>query len=300
MKATRHRLGDTPALDVSPFGRDRLATAGVVSSRSMSAHEGRLLATPSTLGQSVASIRGLDMMPLAREREQVTHSFLPTSSSSLAVVTPSEGGPLKMYVAGPITAAKHRMFVPAPFFVQLSFQPSAARAVFGVPLHELVDQIVSIDELWGRAGSELLDALAPFEGRSRALVAALENSLLRRLDRAKPTADAEFVRHAARALERGAGAPTGIPALAKRLGVGERTLREAFREHIGISPKRYARIARIRQVVSRAGSAPWVDLALEHGFYDQAHLNAEFRALLRAAPRDFLAGRLPFAAPRPR
>lgn len=261
----------------------------------MTAHEGRLLTTPSPLRSSVASIRGLDMMPLARER--VTHSFLPTCSSSLAVVTPSEGGRLKMYAAGPTTAAKHRVFVPAPFFVQLRFRPSAARAVFGVPLHELVDRIVPIGEIWGRAGDELLDGLAPFEGRARALVAALERHLLRRIDRAKSPGDAELVRRAARALQRGAGAPTGILALAKRLGVGERRLREAFREHVGVTPKRYARIARIRRVVKRAGTAPWADLALEHGFYDQAHLSAEFRALLRVAPRDFLAGRMPFAAP---
>jgi AraC-like DNA-binding protein len=202
----------------------------------MSVHEGRLLATPSPLRSSVAQIRALDRMPLAREH--VVFSRLPTGSSSLVVCTPSGGGPPKMLVAGPTTAA-----------------------------------------------------------RSRALVAMLQGSLLRRLDRAKPVADAELVRHAARALDRGAGATTGILALAERLGVNERTLRQSFREHIGISPKRYARIARIRRVVRRAGTAGWADLALEHGFYDQAHLNAEFRALLRAAPRDFLAGRLPFAAP---
>lgn len=261
----------------------------------MGAHEGRLLTTPGPLRSSVTSIRGLDTMPLPRD--PVTHSFLPTGTSSLAVVTPAEGGPLKMYLAGPTTAAKHRRFVPAPFFVQWKLQPSAARAMFGVPLHELVDWVVPVDELWGREGRELLDALAPFEGRSRAVVAALENTLVRRLGRAKPAAHPELVRHAARALARGAGASAGIPALAKRLGVSERTLREAFREHIGLSPKRYARIARIRRVVSRAGTARWADLALEHGFYDQAHLNAEFRALLRVAPRDFLAGRLPFVAP---
>jgi hypothetical protein len=42
----------------------------------------------------------------------------------------------------------------------------------------------------------------------------------------------------------------------------------------------------------------WAHLAVEHGFYDQAHLNAEFRALLRVAPRDFLAGRFPLDARR--
>jgi AraC-like DNA-binding protein len=261
----------------------------------MSVHEGRSLTTPTPLRSSVASIRGLDMMPLAREH--VVFRRLPTGSSSLVVCTPSGGGPLKMLVAGPTTAAEYKSIVPAPFFVQFKFQPSAARAVFGIPLHELVDRIVPIEEIWGRTGSELLDALVPLEGRSRALVATLEGALLRRLDRAKPAGNAELVRHAARALQSGAGATTGILALAKRLGVSERTLRQSFREHIGISPKRYARIARIRRVVSRAGTAGWADLAVEHGFYDQAHLNAEFRALLRVAPRDFLAGRLPFAAP---
>jgi AraC-like DNA-binding protein len=236
-------------------------------------------------------------MPLARE--QVLFKGLPTGSSSLVVVTPSGGGPLQVLIAGPTTTAKYKMVVPAPSFVQLRFQPWAARGLFDVPLHELVDRIVPVDEIWGRAGSELLDALAPLEGRSRALIATLEGALLRRLDRAKPAADAELVRHATHALDRGAGATASILVLAKRLGVGERALRESFREHVGISPKRYARIARIRRVVSRAGgTAGWADLALEHGFYDQAHLNAEFRALLRVAPRDFLAGRLPFAAPR--
>jgi len=260
----------------------------------MSVYEGRFLETPSALRSSVARIRALDRLPPARE--EVIFRGLPTVSSSLVVVTPSEGAPLKMLVAGPTTAAKYKMLVPAPCFVQLRLEPWAARAVLGAPLHELVDRVVPIDEIWGRAGRDLLDALASLEGRSQALVATLEGSLLRRLDRARPAADAELVRHATRALATGATA--GILALAGRLGVGERTLRQSFREHVGISPKRYARIARIRRIVNRAGNATWADLALEHGLYDQAHLNAEFRALLGVAPRDFLAGRLPFGEPR--
>jgi AraC-like DNA-binding protein len=261
----------------------------------MRVYEGRYLATPGHLRSSVARIRALDWTPLARE-EQV--SFLPTVSSSLVVVTTSEGAALRMLVAGPTTAAKYKTYVPAPSFVQLRLEPWAARAAFGVPLHELVDRVVEIDEIWGRSGRELLHALAPLEGKAGPIVAKLEGALLRRLDRAKPMADAGIVRHATRALGQDTGKATGILALAERLGVGERALRQAFREHIGISPKRYARIARIRRVASRAGAAPWADLALDHGFYDQAHLNAEFRALLGVTPRDFLAGRLPFTAPR--
>jgi hypothetical protein len=199
----------------------------------MSAYHGRLLVTPGALRSSVARIRALDTSALARE--EVVVPFLPRGTSSLVVVTPA-GGTMKMLVAGPTTTAAYKQFVPAPFFVQLTLQPGTARAIFGVPLHELADRVVPIEEIWGRAGIELLEALAPLEGRSRAVVTALEGLLLRRLDRAKPAADAELVRRATRALERGAGAATGILALAERLGVRERALRQSFHEHIGIRP----------------------------------------------------------------
>jgi methylphosphotriester-DNA--protein-cysteine methyltransferase len=75
--------------------------------------------------------------------------------------------------------------------------------------------------------------------------------------------------------------------------VSERHLRNVFREEIGISPKRYARIARIRRVAAKAGTESWARLAADHGFYDQAHLVAEFRELLGVTPRAFLAGDVP-------
>ncbi len=260
----------------------------------MRAHEGRLLERPSPLRPSVAAIRGLDRVPLAPDLVKFVH--LPTNSSQLVAVTPPGGGALKLLVAGPSTAATYKLIVPSPFFLQFRFQPGAARAVFGVPLHELVDRIVPIEELWGRPGRELLEAVGPLEGSAGGVAKAFEGVVLRRLDRAKPAAGADLVRHAARALEKDAGG-NDLRALARRLGAGERTLRQAFHEHVGVSPKRYARIARIRGVARRAGTMGWAHLVAEHGFYDQAHLNAEFRALLGVTPRDFLARRWPFAAP---
>ncbi len=42
----------------------------------------------------------------------------------------------------------------------------------------------------------------------------------------------------------------GMPLVAKRVGVSERRLRQLFNEHVGVSPKRVARIARIRRTAS--------------------------------------------------
>src|SRR5437588_11929303 len=62
---------------------------------------------------------------------------------------------------------------------------------------------------------------------------------------------------------------------------------------IGAPPKRYARILRFRRVLSllQSGAAPLADLALDAGYYDQPHMNAEFRELSGFSPREFLAAR---------
>jgi AraC-like DNA-binding protein len=58
----------------------------------------------------------------------------------------------------------------------------------------------------------------------------------------------------------------------------------------GLSPKAFARIARLQRVVALYQSRQWqrwADLALESGFYDQAHLANEFRAFSGQTPNAF-------------
>lgn len=85
-----------------------------------------------------------------------------------------------------------------------------------------------------------------------------------------------------------------VGGLADALGAGERTLRQAFADSVGLSPKRYARLARVLRVVEDASRASWAQLAIAHGFYDQAHLSAELREFLGVTPGQWRAGQLPF------
>jgi AraC-like DNA-binding protein len=77
--------------------------------------------------------------------------------------------------------------------------------------------------------------------------------------------------------------------LAAELGVSERHLSRRFKTVFGTGPKRFARIARVEQVLAarRRGSA-WADIAYSCGFTDQAHLVHDFNAILGATPNDFL------------
>jgi AraC-like DNA-binding protein len=72
-----------------------------------------------------------------------------------------------------------------------------------------------------------------------------------------------------------------IAECARSIGFSERRLSQVFREEVGVSPKLWVRIQRF-QGVTRALYAgvdiPWVELALDCGYYDQSHFANDFRA----------------------
>jgi transcriptional regulator GlxA family with amidase domain len=86
--------------------------------------------------------------------------------------------------------------------------------------------------------------------------------------------------------------------LAAGTGWSGRHLASRFRAEIGLTPKAAARVVRFDRArrrlvehVSGAGQAGYqlADLAAETGYFDQAHLAREFRALAGVPPSQWLA-----------
>jgi AraC-like DNA-binding protein len=247
----------------------------------------RTLTPPAPLRRWVSEIRVLTVS--APPLRAVTR--LPQGASSLVLCTGHARG-LELVAVGPNTRAFYKLAGAVPLYVRMMFRPGSARAFFGIALHELTDRVVSVEELWGRRVQGLRGDLVRAAGDVERTVQTLAAALLGQLDaRRGEVSHGDLLGRAASMLE--TAGPWRIHALAHHLGVSERLLRQRFQEEIGISPKTYARIARIRQVVARAGSVGWARLAAETGFYDQAHLIAEFRDLLGVTPRAFLAGDVP-------
>ena len=82
--------------------------------------------------------------------------------------------------------------------------------------------------------------------------------------------------------------------VAARLGVSERYLRRVFRQAVGVSPKHFARINRVRRVIDHVHS-PWAETAAYAGYADQSHLIADFRSLMHVTPKAFAAGDVPLS-----
>ncbi|MFB9840483.1 helix-turn-helix transcriptional regulator, partial [Actinoallomurus acaciae] len=82
--------------------------------------------------------------------------------------------------------------------------------------------------------------------------------------------------------------------LTRRMGVSERHLRDLLTEDAGLTPKAFARIARLRDALAHGGRSPGLaQLAAATGYYDQSHMTADFRSMMGVPPGAFFAGRLP-------
>ncbi|MEV4018142.1 helix-turn-helix domain-containing protein [Nonomuraea angiospora] len=110
------------------------------------------------------------------------------------------------------------------------------------------------------------------------MLRVLEEELRSRLAEA-PSSGLDLVQHTGSRLETSHGV-VPIGALADAAGVSGNHLAAQFKSHVGITPKRVARIYRFaRLIVSVDALRPvdWSQLAQTAGYFDQAHFCREFK-----------------------
>ncbi|HEY3769885.1 MAG TPA: helix-turn-helix domain-containing protein [Candidatus Angelobacter sp.] len=78
--------------------------------------------------------------------------------------------------------------------------------------------------------------------------------------------------------------------LVEKTGIGKRTLQRIFSEYVGATPKWVIRRYRLHELVEKfnsGSSANWADLALELGYFDQAHLINDFKSIVGYSPTQY-------------
>ena len=167
--------------------------------------------------------------------------------------------------------------------VQINLTPIGARRLLGVPMHELENRTLPLEDLLGREVERLEERLvdAPdWEAR----LGLVESFLAARLDDS-PQARPDVV-WAWRRLEETAGR-VRIETLTRELRCSRRHLLAQFREHVGPGPKTVARVLRFNRLLRLLGREPrpdWTELAFRCGYYDQSHLSREVRRLAGCTP----------------
>ncbi|RSZ39503.1 MULTISPECIES: helix-turn-helix domain-containing protein [unclassified Variovorax] len=170
-------------------------------------------------------------------------------------------------------------------------QPGAARALLGALEGALADCHTPLDALWGADAGFALEQLQNAGSLTRQL-AILDALLCARMEaRAMHGLHPAVAQALASLYSAGDGRQAGaIGELVKQSGYSHRRFIELFRDMTGIAPKQYARMLRFDRVLGEFAldaTRPWVELALEAGYSDQAHFNREFLAIAGMSPQAY-------------
>lgn len=157
------------------------------------------------------------------------------------------------FVTGQLTAPLH-LYPTGPMVTRgVRLRPAAAGAFLGLPANELTGRI------------ETLSIRTPAKRPDAAIT------------------------HAVTRIEQSAGAAR-MDQLTRAVNLSPRQFDRRFLAAVGLPPKAFARIIRFQAVLAayqREDFPRWADLALECGFYDQAHLANEFRQFAGVPPTAF-------------
>jgi AraC-like DNA-binding protein len=212
---------------------------------------------------------------------------LPNVIAKVFFFTASIGVPAGILAAvGP-----HRHLVNAnPFWrdmVWLALRPGTLGLLCGAAGFYLRDNVIRLEEAWGRDFTARL-ANKIFKSRKNSgRLKLLEKAVLEKTG--KDPRPHPLVTAAVGRIEL-SGGRIRVAGLASELGRPLATLVRAFRTHLGLSPKQYCQVRRVRGILDqmRSGIKPRLaHLALDHGYFDQSHANHDFRALMGMTPREF-------------
>jgi AraC-like DNA-binding protein len=169
----------------------------------------------------------------------------------------------------------------------IRFQPGGTRPFLDFPASEITDQVVELGSLSRSFERDLLQACAyVFSMNGR--VAEVDRYLVERLS--SSSHDSHLPALAATIIDR--RGIVSIDDLASDAGISNRQLERRFLHEVGLGPKLLARIVRFQQVFRAVDQSDpsWAEVAVECGYYDQAHLIRDFHQFAQQTPAVLFAG----------
>jgi AraC-like DNA-binding protein len=183
------------------------------------------------------------------------------------------------YVAGPDTGPVRIVTKAGTVIVGVRFRPSAGGQALGLPLSEVRDQRVPLEELLPSAAKRLPATMDPAAAANQALDIVGRRFAAGTPDRAVAHA-ADLLRDPAARAE----------AVAEDVGLSERQFRRRCQAAVGYGPKtlqrvlRFQRFVRMLDAAAEAGPPDLAEAAARAGYADQAHLTRECAALSGLTP----------------
>jgi AraC-like DNA-binding protein len=175
----------------------------------------------------------------------------------------------------------------------VAFRPGGMAAFFSVPAHETLDTDIPLEMLWGRPrAQELRERLQEAAGPA-ARLDALEHVMWQTFRAPGLHPVVTFALHQFEERPE----VVRIRAVADRTGLSAKRFIERFKSTVGVTPKHYCRILRFQRALAQAEAGrrvEWTRIAMESGYFDQAHFIRDFRSFAGITPTGYEADRTQF------
>jgi AraC-like DNA-binding protein len=195
----------------------------------------------------------------------------------------------KTNVYGVQTGRFERRLDDQDYVFGIKFKPGGFQPFLGAPASTLANRVVSAETVFGPVGLSLAASIAASASVTD-MQAVAEAFLLAHL----PPPDTNVTLASALvAAIAGDLSITSVERLLTMAAMDKRALQRLFQKYVGIGPKWVIQRYRLHEAIARVQESPrmdWAALALELGYFDQAHFTRDFRALVGQSPAEY--GRL--------
>ncbi len=192
----------------------------------------------------------------------------------------------RLQLSGVSTAKFTRTLAGEGFAFGVKFRPGGFRPFLNAAVASLTDRMLAANCVFSSGGDRLETTLLACRDESE-MVKTVDEFLLQRTP--QQDKNVELVAGLVGQIFAQPEIRT-VDDLVHRTSTGKRTLQRLFREYVGVSPKWVIQRYRLHELVARVESSDpvnWPDLAIELGYFDQAHLIHDFRAITGYSPAGY-------------
>ena len=172
----------------------------------------------------------------------------------------------------------------------VTFKKGRAFPFYAFPIIELTDTVVDADLVFGRKFHHLREQLLTAISMERRFQ-LVEQFLLQQAGNAiREEISNRCIDYAVSSIIHSPSLQR-LHQLSDEIGYSQKHFIQLFRQQVGVSPKQYLKIMRFQKAICAIENCefmPWSQIALESGFYDQAHFIQDFKHFSGFTPNEYI------------